>query len=203
MKRVLSHIVLFLVVAVSSFCSYAGNGSSLPFKGEILPGYEEDEVKRRCDASGLQPIEGIWYYPDEMMTVVVERCDDLLNEYGEDFRIVLVSANDMSLLPGTVIGFCSQTADVNKYKMWIYCEQRGSLLENPQMCIAVLNKDNNELLIERSEVKIRVRVNFSRFLPKLLKGISVVPNKKDVEIPEGFRKVYPEAVNPSVRVRYL
>lgn len=196
------HILIIALVLIP--CKIKGEmPAQFPFRAEILPGYEEDEVKSRCDAMDLQPIEGIWYYPDEMMTVVVERCPNPLNDVSADYRIVLVSANDMSLLPGTVIGYCTQSADRDKYQLWIYSEQCGSLIENPQKCVAVLNKDRDELLIERSEVNVRVRVNFSRFLPKLLKGISIVANKNDVKVPEGFRKIYPENPKRSGVVRYL
>lgn len=203
MRVKISHIVIIILLIVPNVVFGEDKYSRLPFSAEVLSGYEEDEVKARCDETDLQPIEGIWYYPDENMTVVVERNINPLNDVRTDYRIVLISAEDMSLLPGTVIGYCSQSADHNKYKMWIYTEQSGSLIENPQLCVGELNHERNELLIERSEVNVRVRINFSRFLPKLMKGIYAVPTKKDVKIPEGFRKIYPESSNQNVIVRYL
>ncbi len=197
------NIVVLWLLLIPSVVNGASNGKHLPYRAEILPGYEEDRIKSRCDDLDLQPIEGIWYYPEEKMTVVVERYSNTFGEESEDYRVILISASDMSLLPGTVIGYCSRTADGNKYKMWIYSEQRGSVIENPQMCIAELNNGSDELLIERSEINMRVRINFSRFLPKLLKGISAVPSKKDVKVPEGFRKIYPESERRKNVVRYL
>lgn len=202
MRISILHILIIASVLIP--CKSMGEVPvQFPFQAEILPGYEEDEVKARCDAMDLQPIEGIWYYPDEMMTVVVERCPDSFNKMSNHYRMVLVSANDMSLLPGTVIGYCVQSADRNKYKLWMYSEQRGSLIANPQMCVAELNVDKDELLIERSEIKVRVRVNFSRFLPNLFKGVSVVASKNDINVPEGFRKIYPENPKRTGIVRYL
>lgn len=202
MKPRKRHIMALVAILLSSLYVVSGERADLPFRGEILAGYDEDSVKARCDATDLQPLEGIWFYPDEMMTVVVERYVNPMSEASREYRIVLVSSNDMSLLPGTVIGYCSQTADTNKYRLWIYGEQDGTVLENPQMCVATLNNDETELLIERSEVNMRVRVNFSRFLPKLLRGISVSPAKKEVEVPEGFRKLYPVSTS-GTKVRYL
>lgn len=203
MKARACHILALAVALLTPLCVSGETSSHLPYRCDILPGYDEDEVKARCDATDLQPIEGIWYYPDEMMTVVVERCHDALSDVGGGYRIVLVSANDMSLLPGTVIGYCTQSADHDKYNLWLYSEQSGSLLENPQKCVASLNVDKGEFIIERSEVKVRVRVNFSRFLPKLLKGVSAVPSIKEVKVPEGFRKIYPKNTKRTDEVRYL
>lgn len=203
MKKASFHIffVVMLVMLASSVVRAAERGDRIPFRSEVLAGYEEDDVKSRCDAADLQPIEGIWYYPDEKMTVVIERCSDAVTAMIADYRIVLVSAADMSLLPGTVIGYCVQSGARDKFRMWLYCEQDYDILENPQMCVATFKEDSGELLVERSEVKVKVRINFSRFLPQLFRGISIVPTKKEVEVPEGFRKVYPAIEDE--KVRYL
>lgn len=181
----------------------AETSKELPFRSEVLPGYDEDEVMKRCDETDLQPIEGIWYYPDEKMTIVIERCNDALVGALADYRLVLVSAADMSLLPGTIIGYCTQSAERSKYRLWLYSEQCDDVLENPQKCVASFNEARGEILVERSELKIKVRVNFSRFLPQLLKGISIVPTKSEVKVPEGFRKIYPEPEIAEKGVRYL
>lgn len=195
------YILLLVMIFMLSHRSVAVEQPEMPFRCEILKDYDEESVKARCDATDLQPLEGIWYYPDERMTIVIERCENPLNNNVQDYRFVLVDTDDMSLLPGTVIGYCSPTVDGSKYKLWIYSEQKGSILENPQMCVATLDGNNDEIHIERSEVKMKVRVNFSRFLPKLLKGISIVPSKKEVKAPEGLMKIYPK--NTKNGIRYL
>lgn len=206
MKLLLRVLILILAMPFSvSGGEPLRTDGKIPFRSDVMSGYDEADVRQRCDATDLQPLEGIWYYPDEKITVVIERlAGDVAMNVDADYRAVLVSSSDLSLLPGTVIAYLTQSADKNKFKMWIYSEQCDSVLENPQMCVATLNTGWDELLVERSEVKVRVRVNFSRFLPKLLKGISIVPNKKDVELPEGFRKIYPTGGSGSEReVRYL
>lgn len=196
MKKILRYIVMVIVALATSFDAMASD--NYPFRGEVLRGYDEDLVKAKCDDTDLQPIEGMWYYPDEEMTVVVERCDETL----KDYRIVLVSADDLSLLPGTVIGYCKPTVDNHKFKMWIYGEQQMGILENLQLCLGELSEDAQTIVIKRSEADLRIRVNFTRFLPKLLRGLSVSSSGiKEVEVPEGFVKVYPAAKGK--RVRYL
>lgn len=203
MRAVLCHIVVVMAIVMSPVCGAADdNGGRYPFRGEILPGYDEESVRARCDATDLQPIEGVWYYPDEMMSIVVERCPMLSDGYSMPYRLVLIDSEDMSLLPGMVIGYCVPTADDRKYRLWIYGERNDLILENPQPYLATLDTDAATLLIERSEIKMNVRVNFSRFLPKLLKGLSVSAGNKEVEIPEGFKKIYPRRADKGA-VRYL
>lgn len=201
--KLAGYIVAVLALFFSPCAVASDSGEKLPFRSEVLTGYDEDEVKARCDATDLQAIEGMWYYPDEKMTIVIERCNDALSGMVADYRLVLVSAADMSLLPGTVIGYCTRSAERSKFRMWLYSEQCEDVLENPQMCVASLNEEKGELLVERSELRVKVRVNFSRFLPQLLRGISIVPSKDEVKVPEGFRKIYPATGTIEKGVRYL
>lgn len=192
--------VLMMFMMSSQWC-VAEEFPELSFKGEVLKGYDEEAVKAWCKTADLQPIEGMWYYPEEKMTIVIERSNNHVDNNAHGYRLVLVDAEDMLLLPGTIIGYCEETVDSNKFKLWIYSEQSGTVLENPQMCIATFNGKKDELHIERSELKTKVRVNFSRFLPRLMRGVSISPSRKEVKAPEGFKKIYPK--NTKNKVRYL
>jgi hypothetical protein len=202
MKTIVKYIVVVLAIVVSSVDAMADK--KYPFRGEVLNGYEESVVRARCDSMDLQPIEGLWYYPEEAMTVMIERCEGTKLPEAQDYRIVLVDSEDVSLLPGTVIGYCKPTADARKYKVWIYGEQKLSILENLQACLGELSEDASLMLIKRNEVKMRVRMNFTRFLPTLLNGLSVTAtNSNDVKFPDGFRKIYPKVKTKNGKVRYL
>lgn len=202
MKTIVKYIVVVLAIVVSSVDAMADK--KYPFRGEVLNGYEESVVRERCDSMDLQPIEGLWYYPEEEMTVMIERCEGTKLPEAQDYRIVLVDSEDVSLLPGTVIGYCKPTADARKYKVWIYGEQKLSILENLQACLGELSEDASLMLIKRNEVKMRVRMNFTRFLPTLLNGLSVTAtNSNDVKFPDGFRKIYPKVKTKNGKVRYL
>ena len=202
MKTIVKHITMVFAMLLASNGAIASD--KYPFRGEVLQGYDESAVYARCDATDLQPIEGVWYYPEEEMTVVIERCEGAKMPESQDYRIVLVDSEDMSLMPGTVVGYCRPTADASKYKVWIYGEQKLHILENLQACLGELNEEASLLTIKRNEVKLRVRVNFTRFLPTLLKGVSVSATGVDkVKFPEGFRKIYPKVKSKSGKVRYL
>ena len=49
----------------------AGNG--IPKKSVLLNGLDVDSMRVRLDETDMQPLEGIWYYPNEEMTLGIER----------------------------------------------------------------------------------------------------------------------------------
>lgn len=139
------------------------------------------------------------------MTVAIERCSGL-NVPMPPYHIVLLSSNDINVLPGTQVGFIEQGAKAGEYTLHLFTERDGDgLLHNPVACYARLNNDASSLTFERPRWKVKVRVNFARFLPSLFKGVSVIPEKDEKKVSEGFRKIYPEGGNgnPVNRVIYL
>lgn len=193
MRRLFLHIATTAIILLSVNMAVAGGSyaDAPPSQSEILHGYSYDEVRNRLDKSPLQPIEGIWDYPDEMMTVVVERFSSPLLSAKLKYRIVLLNSDDTSLLPGTVVGYISESADNSKFELWIYCEQDGMMLHNAAQCVATLSDDATSLTFKRNSLKARVRINLTHFLPKLFKFISISPYIEKEDLPIGFSKVYP------------
>lgn len=179
--------------------------NSVPENAEILRGYSIDSQKQRMEHLALQPIEGIWDYREEMMTVAIERFTSPQFSRHISHRIVMLESEDLELLPGTVIGYIAESADNRKYELWIYSEQNGTELSSPQHCVATLT--GNTLAFKRmKELKVKVRVNFARFLPSLFRGITVAPEIKNEPLPVGFKKRYPLPAKDDYsddEVRYL
>ena len=181
-------------------------GDKPPVESIVLPGYSEETARDRLSSTPMQPIEGIWEYPDEMMTLVIERFSSPQFSRKLKYRIVLLSADDMSLLPGTVIGYIAESADNAKFELWLYSELDGKILTGASKCVATLDSDGNSLTFVRNEIKMRVRFNVMRFLPKIFRFISLSPYKDGEELPVGFRKVFPSYDNNGSQpgeVRYL
>jgi hypothetical protein len=63
----------------------------VPERGSLLPGIDEDSMRVRLAESDLQPLEGIWYYPNEQLTLGIERWrgDDNIQ-----YRIILLDCDD-------------------------------------------------------------------------------------------------------------
>lgn len=177
----------------------------VPQESESLYGYSIENQIAKLEGLPIQGIEGIWEYPDEMMTVAIERFTSTNFAPNITHRVVMLECTDDDLLPGTVVGYVSPSADSSKYELWIYSEQEGTALLTPVRCVATL-KDGMLTFKRMKNLKVRTRVNLNRFLPTLFRGISVYPQITTEELPVGFRKIYPtnEGVwSPGDTIRYL
>lgn len=191
---ILSLLMLLPLVVV------AGNG--VPKRSVILAGLDVDSMKVRLDETDMQPLEGIWYYPNEEMTLGIER---YRGEHNIGYRIILLESQDINVMPGTVIGYIARTALDNKYQLWLYSQRDKVTLIKPLECVATLNAAATTLTFDPPHWKVKVRVNIARFLPTLFNGVSIIPERVGESTPIGFRKVYPEGSDksPFNRVRYL
>ena len=177
-------------------------GGVVPKKSVILDGLDVDSMRTLLDETDMQPLEGIWYYPNEEMTLGIER---YRGEHNIGYRIILLESPDITLVPGTVIGYIANSAVDNKFQLWLYSERSRTTLKKPLECVATLNAKATTLTFDPPHWKVKVRVNVARFLPTLFNGVSIIPEKVSERLPVGFRKIYPEGGdgNPFNRIRYL
>jgi len=189
--------LLFLMLPL---LAVAGNG--IPKKSVVLDGLDVDSMRVRLDETDMQPLEGIWYYPNEEMTVGIERYK---GNHNIGYRIILLESPDINLVPGTVIGYIASSAVDSKYQLWLYSQRDRVTLIKPLECVATLNAAATTLTFDPPHWKVKVRVNVARFLPTLFNGVSIIPERVGERLPVGFRKIYPEGGdgNPFNRVRYL
>ena len=180
----------------------AAAGSGVPKKSVILAGLDVDSMRVRLDETDMQPLEGIWYYPNEEMTLGIERYK---GPHNVGYRIILLDSPDINVMPGTVIGYIAASAVDSKYQLWLYSQRDRVTLIKPLECVATLNKAATTLTFDPPHWKVKVRVNIARFLPSLFQGVSIVPEKVGEKLPVGFRKIYPEGGegSPFNRIRYL
>ena len=177
-------------------------GGVVPKKSVILDGLDVDSMRTLLDETDMQPLEGIWYYPNEEMTLGIER---YRGEHNIGYRIILLESPDITLVPGTVIGYIANSAVDNKFQLWLYSERSRTTLKKPLECVATLNAKATTLTFDPPHWKVKVRVNVARFLPTLFNGLSVIPEHVGEQLPIGFRKIYPEGGDghPFNRIRYL
>ena len=113
------HIVPILTLLVMlPLLAEAGNG--VPKRSVILAGLDVDSMRVRLDETDAQPLEGIWYYPNEEMTLGIER---YRGEHNIGYRIILLESPDINVMPGTVIGYIASSAVDNKYQLWLYSQR--------------------------------------------------------------------------------
>ena len=193
-------VFISLLLLVLPLLAVAGNG--IPKKSVVIDGLDVDSMRVRLDETDMQPLEGIWYYPNEEMTVGIERYKGKRNI---GYRIILLESPDINLVPGTVIGYIASSAVDSKYQLWLYSQRDRVTLIKPLECVATLNAAATTLTFDPPHWKVKVRVNVARFLPTLFNGVSIIPERVGERLPVGFRKIYPEGGdgNPFNRVRYL
>lgn len=192
--------LITLMLCLLPLLATAGNG--VPKKSVILSGLDIDSMRVRLDETDMQPLEGIWYYPNEEMTLGIER---YRGKHNIGYRIILLDSPDINVMPGTVIGYIATSAVDNKYQLWLYSQRDKVTLIKPLECVATLNATSTTLTFDPPHWKVKVRVNIARFLPTLFNGVSIIPEKVSERLPVGFRKIYPEGGdgNPFNRIRYL
>ena len=90
-------VILFLI-------SYnplpAGNNfydSSPPKKSEVVLGYNIDAVKDYLDNTDIDAIEGIWEFPDDMITLSIKRFSDKSFSERYKYQVILLDSEDRSL----------------------------------------------------------------------------------------------------------
>lgn len=178
--------------------------TDLPEQSVVIPGYDEQVARARLLESDMQPLEGIWYYPNENMTIAIERCDSE-QAHKLSYRLILVASDDLELVPGMVIGYIEGSAVENKYEMWLYSQRSKLTLCEPLECVATLNAEATSLTFDPPHWEVKLRVNFARFLPSIFRGISIIPSVEKEKLPVGFRKVFPVDGNGNKfdKVRYL
>lgn len=193
---------LHLFVGLALMVTLAASAIDLPGSSVVCPDIDEMTMRCHFDSLDVQPLEGLWYYPDEDMTIAIERWHETA---GVDYRLMLVASDDLELLPGTVIGYMAASAVDNKLHLWLYTERDHITLRSPLDCVATASVDNTTITFDPPRWKVKVRVNFARFLPTLFRGISVVPSKEEERLPQGFKKIYPEGGNGHKvnKIRYL
>lgn len=195
-------LLISLLATVTLLPLMAKSGSGVPKKSVVLDGLDVDSMRTRLDETDMQPLEGIWYYPNEEMTLGIER---YRGPHNIGYRIILLDSPDINDVPGTVIGYIATSAVDDKYQLWLYSQRDRLTLIKPLECVATLNKTATTLTFDPPHWKIKVRVNVTRFLPTLFNGISIIPERVEERLPIGFRKIYPEGGDgaPFNRIRYL
>jgi len=188
------------MVVLLALLAAAHNG--VPPTSIILDGLDVDSMKARLDETDVQPLEGIWYYPNEETTLGIERCK---GDGNIGYRIILLDSPDINVIPGTVIGYIAASAVESKFRLWLYSQRDRVTLCKPLECVATLNQAATSFTFDPPHWKLKVRVNIARFLPTLFNGMSIVPDRVEERLPVGFNKIYPEGGdgNPFNRIRYL
>lgn len=183
---------IFLITALLTICNI--KALEIPKKSSVLPEYHEEAVKTRLSQKTADRIEGLWYYPDEKLTLAIEKFDS--DNKGVCYRLVVVDSENCAVDCGSIMGYMEQSASPEKLKMWLYSGITEDLLVNPVECVATVDDDFSTILIDRPSVKLRFSINLTQFLPSIFKGVRMYPRYESEKIKPGFKKIMPEMQSP-------
>lgn len=191
------------LLAASLSLAAADHIDTLPQVSQTLSGYADiDSIKRRLTSLPLHIIEGIWQFPADGATVVIERFnpDNTRDDGAARYRIVILRSPQRSMIPGTVMGYLSPSAKRGVYTAKIYTAgDGGSTLIRPKRFTLTLN-DDGHLSFRRH--RSSVYVNVWRLLPYVSRlGVRVRnDNPQDLD---GCLRLFPAPVSGPVEPRYL
>lgn len=142
-----------------------------------------------CSNIPLSPLEGIWEYPADEVTLMILR-----NKWEKGhYDVYVVEAVDCRLDAGMRIGYAVDSADPNQFKLALCSKIKGGLPGGFINCLAKLDKNGESLRIQAPKMKLTL--NPSLVLPvlwnKLRIGVRMKTNDPMENFPEGWIRVYP------------
>lgn len=173
-KRVIAVIAALLMVS-----------ASFNRAGAFNPPADLTEAMEMCDKADLRPVEGLWTYPEDDVTVMLYRDEARKGIYN----IYVVEAADCSLAPCMKLGELHASADPDKYNLKLFTIVKNGLLSAPCEAIATFSENKESLTVVKKH-SFKIRFNPMRLLPSFWRIVSVSVKSRE-GAPEGMIKIYP------------
>ncbi|MDE5724652.1 MAG: hypothetical protein K2H88_02560 [Duncaniella sp.] len=191
-------LLLFTVVPAPARKSVL---DGIPRISETLAAYREDSVRERLSTLPLHEIEGIWEFAGEGTLMAIERAPHSSGA-ATLYRMVAVSSSELSLRPGTVMGYLTPSSKRGIYDARIYSSHtdEGTRLWKPEKFTVTLGDDGTRITVKPYG---RIfRVNWWRLvLPYMYRRVISRIERPAGDI-EGCVRVYPAPSKP-LNPRYL
>ncbi|MCM1137701.1 MAG: hypothetical protein NC221_03205 [Duncaniella sp.] len=207
-----THLQVWIVIAAAvlpvEWAAAAVTGSTLlddiPKKSEVINGYELADVKQRLANLPLHIVEGIWEFASEGTLMAIERADYSPRNPGSAatlYRMVVVKGADMTLRPGTVMGYLSTTSKRGVYDARIFTSRNddGTELSSPKRYTISLTDEDSRLTIK--EYGKKLIFNWWRLLPYMYRFVLSRRENRPPDM-EGCVRLFPEPAIP-LEPRYL
>lgn len=143
------------------------------------------EARKWCDNNVLQPMEGIWEYPDDNTRVLIHADKTVPGA----FSISVISTPDTRIAVGDIIGRLYPSIDPKQYRLQQWTRKENLTLVKPFDCTAILSSDGESIRIKSPKVKFKI--NPSSLLPKFWRLIRLSIDNPIDDLPAGMIKIYP------------
>ncbi|MDE5846742.1 MAG: hypothetical protein K2H71_05270 [Muribaculaceae bacterium] len=145
----------------------------------------ETDIREWCDTGVLNPVEGIWEYPDDGARVCIQADPTSPGSYS----ISIISTPDCRLEYGDVIGRLHPTVDRRQFRLEQFTRKDKSVFIKAEQCAATLSSDGESLRVKSPKLKFKVNVN--TLLPRFWRVVRVTYDDPVDKLPAGLVKVYP------------
>ncbi len=149
-----------------------------------------DGAKAYCDSRYLDKFEGIWeFVGDDVFVLLYHDSDDKYH-----YKMVVVDWCDATVLPGSMLGSVTRTADKNQVIVRIYTRWNGKRgLQSMHDYVAKVSENGRIINIEHSEKERGWRFSFNptAILPFFRGLFRLSYSQPNESLPCGMVKVYP------------
>lgn len=198
-----SLLLLLLLAFMAGSVARARDGAldRLPATSELIDGYREDSVTARLASMPLHDIEGLWEFVGQGTVMAIER-DPLTRGASTLYRMVAVRARDLSLRPGTILGYLTPASGRGVYDARIYSgtTDEGTRLKNFARYTVTLTDESSRLML-KPYGRI-LRFNWWRLVLPYMYRTLITPIERSPGALEGCVRLYPTPAVPA-NPRYL
>lgn len=162
----------------------------LPKRHYVIPGFSADSIHNDLARRPLHHIEGEWSFPGTGVRVAISAHtpDNIPSaSHIDGYRIILLTAPNRSLRPGTVLGHVTSSAVKGKYDARMYTSISGLSLSGPKHFTLTLDETENRIVFQKRQSSYSI--NLWRLLPYLFRNI-VRKNETEQSI-AGCVRVFP------------
>lgn len=145
----------------------------------------ESDIRDWCDSSILDPIEGIWEYPEDGARVLIQSDPT----HPGSYTITVISTPDCRLEYGDVIGRIHPTVDSKQFRLEQWTHKDKFIFSKAENCAATLSSDGESLRVKSPKLKFKVNIN--TLLPRFWRIVRVSYDDPTDKLPAGLLKVYP------------
>ncbi len=189
-----------LIAAIIGLCMHTGAAAQayidlLPSRAEVIENFSYDSLYRDMECRPLHHIEGIWQFTADGITIAIDRHSP--NQAPSSsamtgYRMILISAPNRSLRPGTVIGLIAPTAKAGTYEARIHTSQKGLSVTGSGKFTLTLDDEESRIVFSRH--KSAYSINLWRALPYMFRH--VVRKNEKRESSEGCIRIFPQPARP-------
>ncbi len=145
----------------------------------------DDEVKEWCDSNILDPVEGIWEYPEDGTRVFIQSDPT----HPGSYTIRVLNSADCRLDRGDIIGILYPSVDARQFRLSQFTHKEKHMLTKSEDCHASLAADGEAIIVKSP--KLKFKINLHTLLPRFWRIVKISYDDPLDKLPSGLIKEYP------------